>query len=58
MTHAKTIEAAILALQTVAGSDLKPTDLEVAIVTRENPKFRSLTEMEIDQHLTAISDRD
>lgn len=38
MTYEQTIETAIIALQTVVGSDLKPGDLEVAIVTTENPK--------------------
>lgn len=56
--YSKTIEIAILALQTVVGSDLKPSDLEVAVVTSDNTKFRTLNEQEIDQHLTAISDRD
>jgi len=58
LTFQQTIETAILALQQVVGSDLKPTDLEVGVVTRDNPKFTVLSETEIDAHLTAISDRD
>lgn len=58
MTFAETIETAILALQTVVGADLKPTDLEVAICTQENPTFTVLTVAQIDEHLTRISDRD
>jgi len=54
----KVIETAILALQTVVGSDLKPNDLEVAVLTKQQPRFRILTEQEIDTHLTNISDRD
>lgn len=52
------MEIAIIALQTCVGADLKPTDLEMAIVTKENPKFTVLTEAEIDTHLQAIGDRD
>ena len=58
MDMAKAIETAIIALQTVVGSDLKPTDLEVGVVTRAQPRWRQLTEQEIDQQLAAISDRD
>ena len=58
MTMAKAIETAIIALQTVVGSDLKPTDLEVGVVTKAEPRFRQLTEAEIDTQLAAISDRD
>jgi len=52
------METAIIALQTVVGADLKPTDLEVGIVTKADPRFRQLTEQEIDLQLAAISDRD
>jgi len=58
MEMSKAIETAIIALQTVVGSDLKPTDLEVGVVTRAEPRWRQLTEQEIDQQLAAISDRD
>jgi 20S proteasome subunit alpha 1 len=52
------IETAIIALQTVVGSDLKPSDLEVGMVTKDNRRFVVLTEDEIDEHLTNISERD
>jgi hypothetical protein len=58
MDMKEAIETAILTLQTCVGSDLKPTDLEVAIVTKDNPKFTVLTETEVDALLTEISDRD
>lgn len=58
MTFTETIETAITTLQTVVGSDLKPQDLEVAVVTKDDPVFRTLTVAEIDAHLTAISGRD
>lgn len=58
MNFAETMETAVLALQTVVGSDLKPADVEIAVVTSEDPNFKVLTEAEIDAHLTAISTRD
>jgi len=58
MDFKTTVETAIIALQTVVGSDLKAGDLEVAVVTKDNPKFTVLSETEIENHLTAISDRD
>jgi len=33
-------------------------DIEVAIVTTDNPLFRRLPEDEIESHLTEISERD
>lgn len=58
MTTDQALETAIIALQTVVGADLKPTDLEVGLVTREKPEWTTLTLDEIDARLTAISDRD
>lgn len=58
MSFDQTVETAIIALQKCVGADLKPTDLEVAVVTTENPKFKILSVAEIDGHLNKISDRD
>jgi len=58
MTFDQAVETGILCLQHVTGVDLKSNDLEVAVVTTENPKFKLLTETEIEHHLTTISDRD
>mmetsp|Transcript_5820 Transcript_5820/g.6556 ORF Transcript_5820/g.6556 Transcript_5820/m.6556 type:complete len:247 (-) Transcript_5820:174-914(-) len=58
MTFERTVEIAITTLQTCVGSDLKPTDLEVAVVTKENPRFTVWNEEQIDATLTAIHDRD
>lgn len=58
MSEEDTLQCAILTLQTVVGSDLRPNDLEVGIVTRGSPRFRTLTEQEIDAQLTAISERE
>ncbi|XP_049849123.1 proteasome subunit alpha type-6-like [Schistocerca gregaria] len=52
------IRLAIKTLQTVIGFDFKPTELEVGVVSVENPMFRTLSAQEIDDHLTAIAERD
>lgn len=58
MSEEEALETAIIALQTVVGADLKPTDLEVGLLTVANPQWKVLSEAEIDARLTAISDRD
>eukprot|EP01088_Endostelium_zonatum_P009445 TRINITY_DN2267_c0_g1_i1.p1 TRINITY_DN2267_c0_g1~~TRINITY_DN2267_c0_g1_i1.p1 ORF type:complete len:245 (-),score=65.90 TRINITY_DN2267_c0_g1_i1:174-908(-) len=53
----KTIKMAISALQTVLGEDFKSTDIEVGFVEK-GKGFRTLSEAEIDAHLTEIAERD
>jgi len=57
-TYKEALENAIIALQNVVGSDLKPSDIEVAVVTKADPRFRVLPEKDIADILDAISDRD
>jgi len=54
----ETIQMALTALQTVLSVDLKGTDVEVGVVTINNPKFTLLTPAQIEDHLTAVSERE
>eukprot|EP01104_Vermistella_antarctica_P013282 TRINITY_DN39_c0_g1_i1.p1 TRINITY_DN39_c0_g1~~TRINITY_DN39_c0_g1_i1.p1 ORF type:complete len:260 (+),score=59.44 TRINITY_DN39_c0_g1_i1:42-782(+) len=54
----QTIQLAITALQSVLSEDFKPSEIEVGIVDADSTKFQKLSEVEIDDHLTAIAERD
>jgi len=58
LNEAETVEFAIEALQKVLGVDFKSNQVEVAVVSKDRTRFRSLGEKEIDEYLTRISEKD
>jgi len=54
----ETVMMAIQALQAVMSADFKASDVEIALVNNENPKFRVLTVAQVDHYLTRLAERD
>jgi len=52
------IQLAIQCLCTVLSTDLKPSEMEIGVVTKTNPAFRALTEQEIEAHLSALAEKE
>ena len=42
----------------INGNSLQPSEVEVAVVSKKDPQFRVLTEDEVEQHLTALAEKD
>ena len=55
----ETVQTAISALQNVLSEDFRASEIEVGVVSEANErKFRVLSNSEVEEHLTAISERD
>lgn len=59
-SDATTIQEAIQCLQGVLGMDFKAPDIEVGVISRFRPssKFTKLADAEVEEHLTAIAEKD
>jgi len=58
LTYDEAIELAVSTLANVLSTDLKPSEVEIGVVTKDNIKFRVLTETEVEQHLTRIAEKE
>lgn len=52
------VELALSTLATVLATDLKASEIELGIVSKDHPKFTRLGEAEIDAHLQRLAEKD
>jgi len=57
-SYEETVQLALECLQSALGVDLKSTEVEVAVVTKDDTNFRKLADDAVDFHLNAIAERD
>jgi 20S proteasome subunit alpha 1 len=57
-TEKENEEFVVSVLQTVVGVDFEPKDIEVAVITRANLKYRILADDDVDQILKAVAEKD
>ena len=51
-------EGALHCLQSSLNADLRAHELEVAVMSDDKPEFKRLSDEEVEQHLTAIAERE
>ncbi|CAL8081123.1 unnamed protein product [Orchesella dallaii] len=54
----ETIQLAIQCLCSVLSSDLKPSEMEIGLVTADNSQFRILSEKEIEEQLNKLAEKE
>merc|ERR1711907_521193 len=57
-TGVKQIEAGIAALMTALACDIKSHQIEVGVVSKDNPEFTVLSKKEIDEHLNSLAEKE
>jgi len=58
LDESQTIQLAITCLSSVLASDLRSNEIEIGVVSKNEPKFRVLTKTQIEEHLNAIAERE
>jgi len=53
-----TIETGIAALMTALACDIKSHQIEVGVVSKDNPEFTVLSKKEIDEHLNSLAEKE
>jgi len=57
-TTAETIEIGIAALMTALACDIKSHQIEVGVVSKDNPEFTVLSRKQIDEHLNSLAEKE
>jgi len=57
-TTAETIKIGIATLMTALAQDIKSNQIEIAVVSKENPEFTVLTTAQIDEHLNSLAEEE
>lgn len=52
------VEVALSCLSTVLSADFKASEVEIAVVSKQDPRFRVLDTDEVDTHLTSLAEKD
>jgi len=58
LNEEETVELAITTLSSILAADFKSSEIEVGLVSKVSPKFRTLSESEIEEHLQRIAEKD
>jgi 20S proteasome subunit alpha 1 len=58
LSYAETIQLAIQSLGSVLSSEVKSSEIEVAVCSSENREFKVLQDKDVDQYLTTIAEKD